>query len=128
MALFENYILLFILIGIESDWKAHPPDGDMGQAIGPLQIHKAVVVDVNLKYRKGKTYYTHEDMRERQYACWVAIRYMEMYSAETYEEAARLWKSGPEWRDKKHESDEYWADFKARLKKLKLDENGKRIK
>jgi len=128
MALFEPYLLLFILIGIESDWKLNTPDGDNGQAIGPLQIHQGVVTDVNMKYRKNLMKYKHEDMRNRAFAGWVCIRYMEMYHAETYEEAARLWKSGPKWRDKKHESDAYWEDFKDRLKKLNRNEEGKKLK
>ncbi len=126
--LMDGAVLLFILISIETSWKMEPVDGDKGQAIGPLQIHSGVVFDVNQAFREGIAQYTHENMRNRAYAGWVCLKYMELYRAKSYEEAARLWKGGPGWRNEPEKTDAYWNDFKDRLKKLNLDQYGNRIK
>lgn len=67
--------------------------GDGGKAIGALQIHKAVVEDVN---RFAGTSYTWKGMTNRVAARAVCQKYLEHYAkGKSLEEAARIWNGGP---------------------------------
>ena len=84
--------LLAALIAVESGGNDRAV-GDNGRAIGPLQIHAAVVEDVN---RIHGTRYTHAQMTNRAVAVRVCVLYVEHYApgcnAETQ---ARVWNGGP---------------------------------
>jgi hypothetical protein len=67
--------------------------GDHGRAIGALQIHAAVVVDVN---RRHGTSYTHREMHDRAKAVRVASLYLQTYAPGASPEVqARVWNGGP---------------------------------
>jgi hypothetical protein len=88
--------------------------GDQGRAIGPLQIHRAVVTDVN---RFTGSHYRHQDMTNRAAARAVCQAYLEHYGrGATTEQLARLWNGGPTG-DRKTATMGYWRKVDAQLKK-----------
>jgi hypothetical protein len=98
--------------------------GDNGKAIGPLQIHKAVVLDVN---RITGSHYRHQDMTNRAQARAVCEAYLKHYVTEkrigrkpTVADFAKVWNSGPEG-FKKTCSDKYAA--KVQLQTIKQNDN-----
>ena len=87
--------------------------GDNGKAIGPLQIHKAVVLDVN---RITGSHYRHQDMTNRAQARAVCEAYLQHYGrGASTEQLARRWNGGPSG-DKKQATESYWAKVKKHLK------------
>ncbi|NBW21233.1 MAG: hypothetical protein EBR82_76055, partial [Caulobacteraceae bacterium] len=94
--------LLAALLAVESGGNNHAI-GDHGRAIGALQIHAAVVADVN---RIHGTRYTHAGMARRSDAVAVATLYLGTYAtrerlgrAVTDADRARIWNGGPDgWR------------------------------
>ena len=88
--------------------------GDQGRAIGCLQIHKAVVLDVN---RITGSHYRHQDMTNRAAARAVCQAYLTHYGrGKTTEEQARIWNAGPQGHKKKTVTQAYWAKVKKELK------------
>jgi len=93
--------------------------GDGGRALGHLQIHAAVVLDVNRAYL---TDYAHRDMHDPEYARAVFNHYLALWATEerlgrpvTDEDRARIWNGGPNgWRRKATEP--YWRKVQRRLK------------
>jgi hypothetical protein len=94
--------LLAALLAVESGGNDRAV-GDHGRAIGALQIHAAVVEDVN---RIHGTRYTHAGMARRRDAVAVATLYLGTYATQerlgrpvTDEDRARIWNGGPDgWR------------------------------
>lgn len=87
-----NAHLLAALIAVESGGNDLAV-GDGGQAIGALQIHAAVVADVN--HHHG-TRYTHAGMTNRADAVRVCGLYLATYApGKTPEVQARVWNGGP---------------------------------
>ena len=87
--------------------------GDGGRAIGPLQIHKAVVIDVN---RITGSSYRHQHMTNRAQARAVCEAYLRHYGkGATPEQLARRWNGGPRG-DTKTATEAYWAKVKKHLK------------
>lgn len=87
--------------------------GDQGRAIGCLQIHKAVVLDVN---RITGSHYRHQDMTNRVQARAVCEAYLKHYGrGATTEQLARRWNGGPAG-DRKSATEAYWAKVKKHLK------------
>ncbi len=87
--------LIAALITVETGGCRNPDlaVGDNGAAIGALQIHRSVVVDVN---RIAGTSYTHQQMTNRIAARRVCEIYLRRYAdGKTNEEAARIWNGGP---------------------------------
>lgn len=91
--------LIAALIAVESGGRDNAI-GDRGRAIGALQIHKAVVVDVN---RIAGTSYTHQQMTNRIAARRVCEIYLRHYVTEkrlgrkpTLADFAKVWNSGPD--------------------------------
>jgi hypothetical protein len=67
--------------------------GDQGRAIGCLQIHKAVVLDVN---RITGSHYKHSEMTNRVAARAVCETYLKAYGkGASIEQLARRWIGGP---------------------------------
>jgi hypothetical protein len=84
-----------------------------GKAIGPLQIHKAVVLDVN---RITGSHYRHQDMTNRVAARAVCEAYLQHYGKNcTTEQLARRWNGGPAG-DRKSATEAYWAKVKKAIK------------
>ena len=87
--------------------------GDQGRAIGCLQIHKAVVLDVN---RITGSHYRHQDMTNRVQARAVCEAYLKHYGrGASTEQLARRWNGGPRG-DTKTATEAYWAKVKKHLK------------
>jgi hypothetical protein len=113
-------LLLAALLTVESGNRPNPPDGDNGQAFGPLQIHNAVVQDVN---RFAGTHYTHEQTHSLSVSIAICEKYLSHYATAarlgrlpTEEDCARIWNGGPTgW--KKRSTEKYWARVKAEITK-----------
>lgn len=104
--------LIAALIAVESGGRDNAI-GDGGAAIGALQIHKSVVVDVN---RIAGTSYTHQQMTNRIAARRVCEIYLKRYAAgKTNEEAARIWNGGPTGHQKSATLS-YWNKVRKHLK------------
>ena len=87
--------------------------GDNGRAIGPLQIHRGVVLDVN---RITGSHYKHSEMTNRVAARAVCEAYLRHYGkGKTTEQQARIWNGGPTG-DRKSATEAYWAKVKKHLK------------
>ena len=87
--------------------------GDQGKAIGCLQIHKAVVLDVN---RITGSNYRHSEMTNRVAARAVCQAYLKAYGkGASTEQLARRWNGGPTG-DRKSATEAYWAKVKKHLK------------
>ena len=88
--------------------------GDQGRAIGCLQIHRSVVLDVN---RITGSHYRHQDMTNRAAARAVCQAYLTHYGkGKTTEEQARIWNGGPQGHKKKTATQAYWAKVQRNLK------------
>lgn len=113
-----NAHLLAALIAVESSGNDRAI-GDHGKAFGCLQIHQAVVEDVNRVYG---THYRHADVFQRKTAIVVADRYLSIYATRnrlghdpTNEDFARIWNCGPSgW--KGSVTDGYWNKVKGKMK------------
>ena len=106
--------LISALIAVESSGN-DLAIGDGGKAIGPLQIHKAVVTDVN---RFTGAQYRHQDMTNRAIARKVCQAYLEHYGKGcTTEQLARKWNGGGPAGDRKTATLPYWRKVEAQLKK-----------
>ena len=104
--------LITALIAVESSGNDLAV-GDGGKAIGPLQIHKAVILDVN---RITGSHYRHQDMTNRVAARAVCEAYLRHYGkGATTEQLARRWNGGPKG-DTKSATEAYWAKVKKHLK------------
>jgi hypothetical protein len=87
--------------------------GDNGRALGPLQIHRGVVLDVN---RITGSHYRWEAMTNRAQARAVCQAYLEHYGrGKSIEEQARIWNGGPTG-DRKPATLAYWRRVKRNLK------------
>ena len=87
--------------------------GDQGRAIGCLQIHKAVVLDVN---RITGSHYRWEAMTNRVQARAVCQAYLTHYGrGATTEQLARRWNGGPTG-DRKAATMAYWSKVKKAIK------------
>lgn len=88
--------------------------GDNGKAIGPLQIHREVVLDVN---RITGSHYQWQQMTNRAQARAVCEAYLKHYGKGcTTEQLARKWNGGGPNGDKKKATEAYWAKVKKHLK------------
>ena len=88
--------------------------GDNGRAVGPLQIHRGVVLDVN---RITGSHYRHQDMTNRVAARAVCEAYLKHYGrGKTTEEQARIWNAGPQGHKKKTATQAYWLKVQRNLK------------
>ena len=87
--------------------------GDNGRALGPLQIHRGVVLDVN---RITGSNYRWQSMTNRVQARAVCEAYLKHYGkGKTTEEQARIWNGGPTG-DKKQATLGYWNKVSKHIK------------
>lgn len=106
-----NAALLAALLAVESGGN-DLAIGDGGRARGALQIHAAVVADVN---RIHKTRYTHRDMHDRAKAVRVCELYLQIYApGASAEVQARTWNGGPKGATKAATLG-YWAKVKREM-------------
>jgi hypothetical protein len=120
--------LITALIAVESGGN-DMAIGDGGRALGPLQIHRAVVVDVN---RITGSSYRWQEMTNRAQARAVCEAYLRHYVTEkrinrnpTVADFAKVWNSGPNG-FKKTVSDNYVRKFEAELMKQNENHSAKR--
>ena len=105
--------LITALIAVESSGN-DLAIGDNGRAVGPLQIHRGVVLDVN---RFTGSHYRHQDMTNRAQARAVCEAYLTHYGkGKNTEEQARIWNGGPQGHKKKTATQAYWAKVKKEIK------------
>ena len=105
--------LITALIAVESSGNDQAI-GDNGRALGPLQIHRAVVLDVN---KFTGSHYRWESMTNRAQARAVCQAYLEHYGrGKTTEEQARIWNAGPQGHKKKTATQAYWLKVQRNLK------------
>ena len=105
-------LLLAALISVESSGN-DMARGDNGRALGPLQIHKTLVQDVNRIY---KTAFQWQRMTNRTEAIAVFTLYVRTYAPNgSDEDIARLWNSGPAYRTKRNSTDSYWKRVKSAM-------------
>lgn len=106
--------LITALIAVESSGNDQAV-GDNGRALGPLQIHKAVVLDVN---RLTGSRHRWEDMTNRALARKVCQAYLERYGKGcTTEQLARKWNGGGPSGDRKPATLGYWRKVEAAMKR-----------
>jgi hypothetical protein len=87
--------------------------GDNGRAVGPLQIHRGVVLDVN---RITGSHYKHSEMTNRVAARAVCEAYLKAYGkGKTTEQQARIWNGGPTG-DRKTATEGYWRKVQKAIK------------
>ena len=90
---------------VESSGRLNPPDGDSGEAAGPLQIHKCVIDDVNRRYGMDFSYADRRDLdKSKQIAKLYVTMWLEFHKQEI---AARIFNGGPRGWQKKS-TDAYW--------------------
>lgn len=105
--------LITALIAVESSGN-DLAIGDNGRAVGPLQIHRGVVLDVN---RFTGSNYRWESMTNRTQARAVCEAYLKAYGkGKTTEEQARIWNGGPQGHKKKTATQAYWLKVQRNLK------------
>lgn len=110
MTTISNLISALIIVESSGNDRAI---GDHGKAIGPLQIHREVVLDVN---RITGSHYRHQDMTNRAAARAVCQAYLEHYGrGKTTEQQARIWNGGPTG-DRKPVTLTYWRRVQKNLK------------
>lgn len=104
--------LITALIAVESSGNDLAV-GDQGKAIGCLQIHRGVVLDVN---RITGSHYKHSEMTNRVAARAVCEAYLKAYGkGASTEQLARRWNGGPTG-DRKSATEAYWSKVKKHLK------------
>ena len=105
-------LLVSAMISVESSGN-DLAQGDHGQAIGPLQIHRAYVEDVNDRFG---THYRWERMTNRTEAVAVFTRYVRLYAPRnaTAEQIARIHNGGPDGH-RQPETLTYWRKVRAQL-------------
>jgi hypothetical protein len=110
-----NYYGLFMaIVAIESNGDVNAV-GDNGKAVGPAQIHEAVVKDCN---RIAKAKFTMSDRESMLASFDMFIIYVEHYGHKygdiTPEIAARIWNGGPNGPDKQATLN-YWNKVNSKL-------------
>ena len=104
--------LITVLIAVESSGN-DLAIGDNGRALGPLQIHRGVVLDVN---RFTGSHYRHQDMTNRAQARAVCEAYLTHYGrGASTEQLARRWNGGPAG-DRKTVTLAYWRRVQKEIK------------
>lgn len=104
--------LIDALVHVESKGEVHAI-GDNGKAVGPLQIHKEVVDDVNKAYG---TNYTYDDRKSIDKSREICRKYLLLHGGRyaTNEKYARIWNGGPSGHRKRH-TRKYWRRVKRVL-------------
>ena len=108
--------LVSALIAVESSGDDFAR-GDHGQALGPLQIHRAYVADVN---ERCGTNFRWERMTNRTEAVAVFTRYVRIYAPKgaTAEQIARIHNGGPDGH-RQPETVAYWRKVRRHLNRTK---------
>lgn len=107
--------LISAMIMVESDGRDWIV-GDNGRALGCLQIHEAVIDDVNRIYG---TNYIHADALYPDRARLICILYLLHYAGShaTAEQCARIWNGGPNgWA--KESTISYWEKVQQRMEEV----------
>jgi len=89
--------------------------GDGGNSISRYQIGVAAYIDAK-QYDKSINF-SYQSLTKPAHALKVMTAYMNRYERRAvinndFEALARLWNSGPNWRKKKHLTNNYWLKYK----------------
>lgn len=105
--------LLAALIAVESQGD-NQALGDHGRSLGPLQITRAAVRDVNRVYG---TSYRWRDMTNRPVAIWTACAYVRIYAppGATEEQLVRIHNGGPRGH-LKSSTETHWMKVQKQMK------------
>lgn len=106
-------LLLAALIAVESGGN-DKKIGDHGEAAGCLQIHMAVIWDVNGYYDMN---FKDKDRLNRNKSLQLATLYLAVWSNNTYQGCARVWNGGPKGASKPGTLP-HWEKVKKELRKL----------
>lgn len=88
--------------------------GDNGKSISRYQIQLNCFLDAK-KYDKT-IQFSYNSLTNRANAEKIVKAYISRYSKENdFESWARLWNSGPGWKQKKNKTDLYWRKFQSFL-------------
>jgi hypothetical protein len=102
---------------VESSGQLHPEPGDGGRAVGPLQIWRIRVDDVNricqLWGLPGYAYEDREDLGKSVEMFTISSLFYEPNGGP--EERSRSWNGGPGWRSKRAKTDGYWQRVRRHL-------------
>ena len=104
--------LIDALVHVESKGVVHVV-GDNGKAVGPLQIHKEVVDDVNRAYGTGYTYGDRKSLWKSREIC---RKYLLLHGGTkaSNEKYARIWNGGPNGH-RKGSTRGYWVKVRRWL-------------
>lgn len=93
--------------------------GDNGTSYGPLQISKAAFIDAQEYDKTLKNNKWDECKNDLLLSQRVAKAYIKRYlkKKDTFEDAARLWNSGPKYKEKHHLTNKYVKRFLSFWKK-----------
>ena len=108
-----NELLLMAMIMVESGGN-NLAVGDNGAGIGCLQIHKAVIDDINRVY--GAVFQWPESAYSRGSSIIICKLYLQHYAPPnaTVEQLARIWNGGPKGH-KKSATIKYWNKVKKQI-------------
>ena len=111
--------LLDAIWKVESSGQFNPKDGDGGNAVGPFQIWKCVVDDLNANGCK----FTYEDRKDYIKSRVMCRLYINLWASKmkrpaTMEDKARIWNGGPKGYTKKA-TIAYWKRVQAEMKGTK---------
>ena len=120
-----NQLILILLPALCSVESAFNPAavGDNGKAVGILQIHKEVIIDVNTRCGRRFKLTDRLDSEKSKtiaslYLCYWGLHYTKKTGKKiTLEVLAKIWAGGPQGWSKKA-TDEYWEKVKRALKEL----------
>lgn len=87
--------------------------GDNGLSRGRYQIHKACFDDARV-YDKNLNKYNYSDVTNKMVSDMVVRAYCMRYEPKgNFESWARLWNSGPNWKNKRNLTNKYYQKFVA---------------
>lgn len=100
-------------IGAIGDLKIDAAHG--GHAYGPMQIRQPVCDDVNKRF--GSSLLATQMLNNLELSEDTFTKYMHIYfpNGGTFEEMARLWNAGPNWRNEMSATNGYWAGVQSYL-------------
>lgn len=105
-------------IGIVESNNRDSAIGDNGKSISRYQIQRAAYLDAKEFNKSIK--FSYESLTNRANALIVMESYLNRYAREAikkndFESLARLWNSGPNWKNKKNKTEIYWGKVKKAL-------------
>ena len=106
---FNQFLMILGRVESSNDPKAY---NKKENAIGIYQIRLLYFKDAQ-KFNKNLIKYSHSDCYSPEISKMVVAAYVGRYvNSDSFEDFARCHNSGPNWKNKKHLTNKYWARFK----------------